>query len=67
MPNSGKDVGSAVVVLFTRQCWFTPDLCADIDGQGGGPAEVSDEARACKLVMGSHTSVFEAPHECMKP
>ncbi|KAJ8432868.1 hypothetical protein Cgig2_033873 [Carnegiea gigantea] len=33
---------------------FTPNLCADIDRQGGGPTGVSVEACACKLVIGSH-------------
>ncbi|KAJ8432413.1 LOW QUALITY PROTEIN: hypothetical protein Cgig2_013827 [Carnegiea gigantea] len=35
-------------------CYFVLDMCADIDGQGGGHARVSAEARAGKLVKGLH-------------
>ncbi|KAJ8434227.1 LOW QUALITY PROTEIN: hypothetical protein Cgig2_005906 [Carnegiea gigantea] len=45
---------SAMEMDLVTKCYFVLDMCADIDGQGGGHTGVSAEAYAGKLVTGPH-------------
>ncbi|KAJ8429596.1 hypothetical protein Cgig2_008826 [Carnegiea gigantea] len=46
--------GDGVADQGEEECFFALDMCADVDGQGGGHAQVSAEACVSKLVTRPH-------------